>query len=200
MAATTSHATASTSISYTTFSTSLPSSKFSTPTLVPSIFSWGPALSCASASPSNFPLQRPTDRGAACAISNARAVNDHAFWDLYACCKGTNLTAIGDACTGVCRVGQGQTAKEVGECLAKRVEVVVCKLGEGEAASAWSSSVASSTGGSIGSATRAASASAAASQSASAGNAVGVVNVAHSKAGAVVFGMLAMGAFSGMIL
>jgi hypothetical protein len=120
------------------------------------------------------------------------------------------LTAIGDACTGVCRVGEGQTGKEVGECLAKRVEVVVCKLGEGEVASAssvMSSRVASSTGSSAGStrsasasASRSASASTAASQSASAGNAVGVVNVAHSKVGAVVFGMLAMGAFAGMML
>jgi hypothetical protein len=204
---------------YTTYSTSLPSSKFSTPTIVPSIFSWGAAASCSANSmsrpqPSNFPIDRPSGLDAACVISNAREVNDHAFWDLYACCKSLRMTASGspNVCTAQCTAGNGQTWQELGDCLSKRVEVVVCRPafieigrnqteGSGVSSSVSASQTKSSTSSGVGSASASGSgAQVSGSQSTGAGSAVGVVHVVGSKAGVALFVVLAFGSFAGMML
>jgi hypothetical protein len=168
--------------STTIYSTSLPSTTFKTPT-------------------------------AACMISNDRTVNDHAFWDLYACCKGLDITASGtdvttenhfNTCSAQCSVGDEQTWQDLGECLSKRVEVVVCsprwlEIGRNDTSSGTRSGTAGQSGTSV---SGSASTSMAGQSSPSTG-AAGMNAVAHvggSKTGAVVFGLLAMGSFVGMML
>lgn len=206
---TTTSATTTYPFTYTTFSNTSPS-PFTKPTEVPSIFSFGSALNCAatssnsaqpSALPSAAPLDRPLGIQAACVISNAAEVNNHAFWDLYACCKGGDMTAFGNpgTCTAQCRAEDGQTWQELGECLSKRVEVVVCKPEFGEIArnETSSSSSSSSSGSSAHSSTKtttSASGSATASGSGAAQQSTG------SKAGVVLFALLAFGSAAGMFL
>ncbi|KAH7408403.1 hypothetical protein DE146DRAFT_675450 [Phaeosphaeria sp. MPI-PUGE-AT-0046c] len=199
---------------YTVYSTSHASSKFTRPTAIPSIFPWNAASSCSApkSNPSGFPELPPTGRGAACMISNDVTVNDHAFWDLYTCCKGANITAMGDPnlCSAQCTVGKDQTWQDVGECLSKRVNVVLCKPRFEEIGSASSraslsmsetrtSSVGASASGSE-SVSRNASGSGSVSPANGAGNVVGVIHVGGSKTGAVLFVMLALGSFAGMML
>lgn len=150
-------------------------------------------------------------------ISNDVTVNDHAFWDLYACCKGSNLNAFGypNLCSAQCIVDEGQSWQEVGECLSKRVDVVICKPREEEIRKPTSSSEAggsqsrtSSAASASGSGSAAAGSSASGSGSGSAsvppatgaGNVVGVVHVGGSKVGVVLFAMMAVGSFAGMML
>ncbi|KAH8732986.1 hypothetical protein GQ44DRAFT_721216 [Phaeosphaeriaceae sp. PMI808] len=198
---------------YTTYSTSLPSTSFSRPTIVPSIFSFGPGLSCsansmASARPSNFPIENPLGLRPACAISNAREINDHAFWDLYECCKGKNMVGHGspNVCTVDCVAENGQTWQELGECLSKRVEVVICKpdfseigrnrTGESSARSSTPANQSRSSSG-TGSATNSPTQT---SQSRGAGSTVSVTHISGSKAAAVLFAVMAVGSFMGMVL
>ncbi|KAF2846802.1 hypothetical protein T440DRAFT_471509 [Plenodomus tracheiphilus IPT5] len=207
-------ATTTYSFSYTTYTNPTPAA-FTKPTEVPSMFPFGSAVGCsdntasatASAQPSNAPLLHPTGREAACVISNDAEVNDHAFWDLYACCKGGNLDAFGNPrlCTAQCTPKDGQTWEELGECLSKRVEVVVCKPNQAEIATGAPQSASGSAARSSTSASGTQSGSASASGSAqasgsSAANSVHAVQATTSKAGLVIFGILALGSAAGMFL
>ncbi|KAI8939862.1 hypothetical protein NX059_003596 [Plenodomus lindquistii] len=213
-------ATTTYSFSYTTFSNPTPV-PFTRPSEFPTIFSFGSAVGCtsntasatASAQPSNAPLLNPTGREAACVISNDAEVNDHAFWDLYACCKGGNMDAFGDPmlCTAQCTPQDGQTWAELGECLSERVEVVVCKpnqaeIGSGATQTASTSSArssASASGTPSASASQSGSVSASSVVQASGSSAATSLNAAPattSKAGLVVFGILALGSAAGMLL
>lgn len=202
---------------YTTFSNASPS-PFTEPTEVPSIFSFGSALNCASNSvkptPSALPIDKPLGLQPACVISNAAEVNDHAFWDLYACCKGGDMTAFGSpgTCTAQCRAEDGQTWQELGECLSKRVEYVVCKpefseigrneteQSSGSAAQSTRTTAASGTGSASGSATGSGSGVAQQSTGGAAASTVGVVHATNSKVGVVMFALLAFGSAAGMFL
>jgi len=97
-------------------------------------------------------------------------------------------------CVAQC-VASGQTWRELGECLGKRVDVVVCKArdGEGGAASGSVSSTASASASVNGS-------GAEASSSTGAASVTGVTHVGGSKAAAVLFGTLAVVSFAGMLL
>lgn len=191
--------------SYTTYTNDSPAA-FTRPTEFPSVFSFGSAVSCtssasatASALPSGLPIDRPVGAQAACVISNAAEVNDHAFWDLYACCKGSNMTAFGGAtlCTAQCTPGEGQTWQELGECLSERVEAVVCKPNAEEIGNSTNSASTAASG----SPTRSASGSGAVtSLPTGAASTMGVVHSTSSKAGLVVFGLLALGSAAGMLL
>lgn len=122
------------------------------------------------------------------------------------------MTAMGEPnlCSAQCTVGQDQTWQDLGECLSKRVNVVVCKprleeIGKPAASgsSAASGSRTSSAGASAsGSASRSASGSGSGSVApvTGAGNVVGVVHVGGSKTGVALFVMLAFGSFAGMML
>lgn len=111
-------------------------------------------------------------------------------------------------CSAQCTPKEGQTFQELGECLSKRVQYVVCKparaeIGNGtQTASRSSASSAQSTsasGTASGSASRSASASGSAAASQSTG-AASAVQATTSKAGFMVFGVLALGTFAGMLL
>ena len=205
---------------YTTYTNASPQ-PFTKPTIIPSLFSFGSALSCTANTPStsvpsptsSAPLDPPLGLTAACVISNAAETNEHAFWDLYACCDGGDMTAFGSPfpCTAQCSVGEGKKWQDVGECLSKRVGVVVCKprfeeIGNATASSsgggsASASASASSSGGArtsgSGSGASASSSSSVATGAASKG---GVVHTTTSKAGLVLFGLLAVGSAVGMLL
>lgn len=115
-------------------------------------------------------------------------------------------------CTAVCNVdvGDEEGLKRVGECLSKRVEVVVCSDQEGNDDSQSSSSSSSSasagkTSSRVSSGTAGASASASGKATASAstggaGRGVGGQGGEFSKAGLVVFGVLALGSVVGMLM
>lgn len=117
------------------------------------------------------------------------------------------MTAFGEPnlCSAQCTVGEGEGWQDVGECLGKRVDVVICKPRQEEIGSVVASSSASgmSSGSVSGSATRSASGSASGSGSAppsTGGGNVGVVHVNGSKTGVVLFAVLAVGSFAGMML
>ena len=117
------------------------------------------------------------------------------------------MTAIGDPnlCSAQCSVDEGQSVQDLGECLSERVDVVVCRVVAGGNATVGGSSSSSATGSqSRTSASMSASASTSQSGSAApstgAGNALGVAHVGGGKKGIVVFGMLAVGSFVGMML
>jgi hypothetical protein len=126
------------------------------------------------------------------------------------------MTAGGspNLCTAQCAAGEGQTWQELGECLSKRVEVVVCKPAFeeiGRNGTSGSSGVASRTQTQTQTQTRTSSVVASGSGSATgsashpvastgAGSAVGVVHVGGSKAGVMLFAVLAVGSFAGMML
>ncbi|KAF1832364.1 hypothetical protein BDW02DRAFT_571098 [Decorospora gaudefroyi] len=195
---------------YKTYTNATPQ-PFTPPTTLPTTFPFGPANNCASnkRTPNqpkplpNHPLDRPATAGA-CAISNDADVNEHAFWDLYACCEDEDFEAKGDPfpCTALCRAGGGgggggQSVFELGECLSKRVGIVVCSLpleedgGEGEGGNAtvsdaMSSGSASATGG--------------LPDSTGGANVVGVVQSSSTMTGLVIFGILAFGSAAGMFL
>jgi hypothetical protein len=182
------------------------SSTFTTPTAIPSnIVPFGPAFNCPSNITNNV---SPQGNDTACAISNARETNEHAFWDLYECCKGGNITAFGlpTPCTAQCTiVGDGQTYDELRACVKKRVSGWACQSkpvtediepGNGTESS---SATPSASGGAAGSSS--ASGGAARSSSASgAGSAVGVAHVGGSKVAVLMFGVLAVASFAGMML
>jgi len=114
------------------------------------------------------------------------------------------MTAFGNpnACTAQCRVSGDQTWQQLGECLAKRVEVVVCKPPFGEIAK--NGTTGSSSGSSMSASSTASGAGSASSTHASgptgAGSIVAVAHVGSSKSAVVVFGVLALGSFAGMLL
>ncbi|USP77031.1 hypothetical protein yc1106_04305 [Curvularia clavata] len=141
---------------YTTFTNTSPT-PFTTPSAAPSVFPWGPvpsfACSAPSSAPSDAPLALPSNTAGSCAISNVENVNTHAFWDMYECCKSGKISTVGTPlpCSAVCYTDDEQSFLELGECLSKRVKMVVCSPPEGqrgEAKSEDSSSATKSTGGS----------------------------------------------------
>jgi hypothetical protein len=201
---------------YTTFTNA-------SPTEFPSVFSFGSAVGCASNSvspdrppqPSNYPIDRAVGLDGGCVISNAAEYNDHAFWDMYACCESGDWSAMGSpfTCTAFCRTKGGQNFQQLGECLSKRVDVVICsppydEIGKNttdpDASSSGSvvasQSSASGTMSASASGSSSASASAIASKSTGAASAVGGVQGSSSKAGLVLFGIVALGSAAGMFL
>jgi hypothetical protein len=216
---------------YTTYTNASPS-PFTKPTEMPSMFSYGPAPGCASnsvmpdtpAQPSNYPLGRPSGRDGGCVISNDMEFNDHAFWDMYACCSSNDSSAMGSPfpCTASCSTTDGQSFLELGECLSKRVDVVICSppfdqinrnltdpegasssgSGSGSMSQSTSSGMMSESGSAAASTGGDASASGSPSSvdSTGAASAVGVTHGASSKAGLVVFGIMALGSAAGMFL
>lgn len=206
-------ATTTYSFTYTTFTNPTPVA-FTKPTEFPSIFSFGSAVGCSSNTasatatataspavpvPSNAPLDHPLGLEAACVISNDAAINDHAFWDLYTCCKGADMVAFGSPmpCTAQCKPKDGQTWQELGECLSKKVEVVVCKPAYAEIPRASTSQSASNS--------HAHSTVPWAGSASSPGHSGGATSAfsaqaTSSKAALVVFGILALGSAAGMLL
>jgi hypothetical protein len=178
-----------------------------------------------SAQPSNHPLGRPEGLNGGCVISNDVDVNEHAFWDMYACCSSNDTTASGSPfpCTASCSTTDDQSFLDLGECLSKRVEIVICSppfdeinrnLTDPDAASSSSSSGSSSgtaaqststetmseSGTASASSDASASASTSAAGSTGAASAVRVVHGASSKAGLLLFGIMAFGSAAGMFL
>ncbi|CAE7000540.1 hypothetical protein PTTW11_01095 [Pyrenophora teres f. teres] len=215
----TSSPTSAISYTYTTYTNSSPT-PFRKPTTIPSSFPFGAAPGCSSLPslpldtplPSNYPVDRPTAAKPGCVISNDAAVTDHAFWDLYECCTGGEMGVLGMPlpCTAVCQIdgGDEKALKRVGECLSKRVGVVVCSDREGKNETESSSSSAGQTSTSsmasgTASLSRSASSSGKATASASTGGAGKGVDVQRgqfSKAGVIVFGILALGSAAGMLM
>ena len=116
------------------------------------------------------------------------------------------MTAFGSSgtCTAQCKAEDGQTWQELGECLSKRVEVVVCKpefaeIGRNESQASGSASASASVSVS-GSGSATGSGVAQQSTGAAASTTVGVVHATVSKAGIVVFAILAFGSAAGMLL
>lgn len=156
--------------------------------------------------------------GAGCVISNAQEVSNHAFWDLYDCCKSRNITAIGKPfpCSAQCLASNGQTWQDLGKCLSQRNSIVVCKPDNAEIGSAVSSSAsasasasaskAASSGGAAGSGTSAggaASSTGGAAQPSKQSAGASSLDVTHatvSKAGLFVFGLVALTSAAGMFL
>jgi hypothetical protein len=99
------------------------------------------------------------------------------------------MTARGspNLCSAQCTVGMGQSWQELGECLSKRVEVVVCKPADAEVGNGTQATPSRSATGSV-------------TLSTGAASAVGVGHVGGSKAGVVVFAVLAIGSFAGMLM
>lgn len=205
---------------YTTFTNTAPQ-PFTKPTVFPTgIFSFGPVMSCASnsatASPtaSAVPVDMVQGTGAGCVISNAQEVSNHAFWDLYDCCKSRNITAIGKPfpCSAQCLASNGQTWQDLGKCLSQRNAIVVCKPDNSEigsvvsSAASASASKAASSGGVAGSGTSAggaASATGGAAQPSKQSAGASSLDVTHatvSKAGLFVFGLVALTSAAGMFL
>lgn len=121
-------------------------------------------------------------------------------------------------CTAMCSASDEQSFLELGECLSKRVDVVICtppfdeiskNSTDPDTASSSGSMAQSSSAGTMsesGSATASSSGDASASGSPSnadstgAASAVGVTHGAFSKAGLAVFGIMALGSAAGMFL
>lgn len=204
--------------SYTTYTNASPS-PFTKPTEFPSIFSYGPAVGCASnsvapeqsAQPSSYPISRPEGRNGGCVISNDADINDHAFWDMYACCSSNDSTALGSPfpCTASCSITDGQSFLDLGECLSKRVEIVICSppfdqidrnSTDPDAASSGSGSGTAAQSTPAGTMSESGSASTSAADSTGAASAVGVTQGASSKAGLLLFGIMAFGSAAGMLL
>lgn len=177
---------------------------------------WLPPVSadtqCASAAA--YPsVSGPSGLQAACVISNAADINPNAFWDVYECCPGHDISSYGYAVTGgeisnsgicmmQCTVGEGSTWQQVGECLQKRVKEVVCAP-EYEERIPYASLRSTTSAGVTVSATRpggdgASSATGAASTGAAAS--VDVVHASSSKLALIAFGLLALGSAAGMFL
>lgn len=117
------------------------------------------------------------------------------------------MDVMGDPmlCTAQCTPQDGQTWEDLGECLSKRVEVVVCKPDQAEIATGApqqaSGSAAPSTASASGTQSGSASASGPAQVSGtSAATSVHAVQANTSKAGLVIFGILALGSAVGMFL
>jgi hypothetical protein len=204
--------------SYTTYTNASPS-PFTKPTEFPSIFSYGPVVGCASnsvapeqsAQPSSYPIGRPEGRNGGCVISNDADINDHAFWDMYACCSSNDSTASGSPfpCTASCSITDGQSFLDLGECLSKRVEIVICSppfdqidrnSTDPDAASSGSGSGTAAQSTPAGTMSESGSASTSAADSTGAASAVGVTQGASSKAGLLLFGIMAFGSTAGMLL
>ncbi|KAI1515561.1 hypothetical protein L13192_11627 [Pyrenophora tritici-repentis] len=215
----TSTPTSAISYTYTTYTNSSPT-PFRKPTIIPSSFPFGGAPGCSSLPslptdtplPSNYPVDRPSAAKPGCVISNDADVNDHAFWDLYECCTWGDMGVLGMPlpCTAVCVIESGdeQTLRRLGECLSKRVGVVVCsdreRMNETESSSSSSSVGETSTSmAASGTASLSASLSGGATASAATGGAgkgVGVQRGDVSRAGVMVFGILALASAVGMLL
>jgi hypothetical protein len=209
---------------YTTFTNASPS-PFTKPTEFPSVFSFGSAVGCASNSvnpdtppqPSNYPLDRPVGLDGGCVINNAAEYNDHAFWDMYECCESKDMSAMGSpfTCTAFCKTKGGQTFQELGQCLSKRVDVVICsppydEIGKnatepdasssGSVMASQSSASGTTTASASESSSSSASASASSTVSTGAASTVGGVQASSSRAGLLIFGIAALGSAAGMFL
>ena len=153
---------------------------------------------------------------AACVISNAAEINPNAFWDVYACCPGHDLSSYGyvvhegetgspGICMMQCSIGDDEdvTWQQVGECLQKRVREVVCVPRFEERSHNYTD--AETGGAGTVSTTRTAVASSASlspTKAASAGAAASLdgVRVGSWKRGLVAFALLAVGSAAGMFL
>lgn len=200
----------------------------STPSSYPTTYTdtkWLPFVSadtwCASATA--YPsIEGPLGLKPACVISNAAEINPNAFWDVYDCCPGRDMSASGYSSTGdevgnpgicmiQCTIGDddGVTWQQVGECLQKRVKEVVCMPQYIERTDnstvTWGSTVKSTPAAGTVSATRpggATDGTQAATAAPSTGAAI-LLNVVHtntSKFGAVAFLLLAGVSVAGMLL
>lgn len=207
--------------SYTTFTNTAPS-PFTTPSIVPSIFPLGPVPSCpppsaSSSSTPKAPFELPAARQGGCTISNDATVNDHAFWDMYACCKPSSITPVGKAlpCSIMCAADATHSFLEIGDCLSKRVPLVVCSPPEaqrGEPQNSQSESRSSASASATGSKTESAAPSKTQTQTesktaspvppAATGAASSLVGgqTAVSKAGLMLFGLVAMTSVAGMLV
>ena len=113
----------------------------------------------------------------------------------------------------------GQSFLDLGECLSKRVEIVICSppfdqidrnstdpdaassgSGSGTAAQSTPAGTMSESGSASASSDTSASASTSAADSTGAASAVGVTQGASSKAGLLLFGIMAFGSAAGMLL
>jgi hypothetical protein len=114
-------------------------------------------------------------------------------------------------CTAFCRTKVGQTFQELGECLSKRIDVVICspphdEIGKNatdpDVSSSGSvvASQSSASGTMSASGSSSASGNAGASKSTGAASAVGGVQGSSSKVGLVIFGIVALGSAAGMFL
>src|SRR5690242_17733171 len=198
----------------TTYTNPSPVSAASYPTTYTDT-TWLPPVSadthCASASA--YPsVSGPRGLQAACVISNAADINPNAFWDVYECCPGHDMSSYGYGVSGdeisnpgicmmQCTIGEGSTWQQVGECLQKRVKEVVCAP-EFDKRSPRASRRSTTAGVTV-SATRpggdgASSATGAASTGAAAS--VDVVHANSSKLALFAFGLLALGSAVGMFL
>lgn len=198
--------------SYTTFTNASPE-PFTTPTAIPSMFPWGGLPSSACPAPSNAPSSdpdvpyiRPDGKFGSCAISNVESVNDHSFWDMYDCCNTGKMTATGATlpCTSICYANEQRSFLEIGECLSKRNKIVVCSPPEDQRGEPKSSGSGESKSSSSASATKAdttvVSARPTATAAQGAANTVAGGQGAASKAGLVVFGLMALSSAAGMLL
>ena len=206
---------------YTTFTNTSPTS-FTTPSAIPSVFPWGPvpsfACSAPSSAPSDAPPALPSNTAGSCAISNVETVNAHAFWDMYECCKSGKMSTVGTPlpCTAVCYTADEQSFLELGECLSKRVKMVVCSPPEGQRGEAKSEGSSSASASSAGSSSATASKTAEVSRITGTGTPTSTSSStptqaaskasklagqgAVSKAGLVVFGVLAVTSAVGLLV
>jgi hypothetical protein len=201
----------------------------STQSIYPTTYTGSKQLPIASAdtrcsSATAYPsIEGPSGLKPACVIHNAAEINPHAFWDVYECCPGHDITSSSYSSSsgepmneGICMVqctvneGDGVTWQQVGECLQKKVKEVVCMPRYEERwknqtrESMWSEYARTRTGGSSqatakGTGTgQAVSASATASTGAAAS--FDVVHASSSKMGLFTFLLLAVGSAFGMFL
>lgn len=127
---------------FTTYTNPSPSTQFFYPTTYTDT-TWLPLVSADTrcSSETAYPrIEGPDGLKAGCVISNAVDINPHAFWDVYDCCPGRDMSAYGylgsnadpgnpGICMVQCSINESDavTWQQVGECLQKRVKEVVCK-------------------------------------------------------------------------
>jgi hypothetical protein len=116
---------------------------FTTPTASPSVIPFEISDNCCNRW-GQFP-RPPIGLNASCSISLSKCDNPHAFWDLYACCKGAEPQQFGNMCSGTCDAVD-QTWQELMSCLQGRAAVVSCKPDSEEIRIPSSSSSPMSTG------------------------------------------------------
>ncbi|KAJ4989196.1 hypothetical protein SVAN01_05275 [Stagonosporopsis vannaccii] len=202
----------------TTYTNPSPSAPSSYPTTYTDT-TWLPPTSadthCVSATA--YPSVRgPQGLKAACVISNAADINPNAFWDVYECCPGHDLSAYGYSYTGdetpnpgicmmQCTIGDdGTTWQQVGECLQKRAKEVVCAprfeersyndtLASGSSTRPGVTVQATRPGGNSAS-------SATATASTAAATSVDIVHLNCSKLALFAFGLLTLGSAAGLFL
>lgn len=170
-------------------------------------------------------IEGPLGLQPACVISNAANINPNAFWDVYECCPGHDMSAYGYSVTGgdggqpgicmmQCYVDEslGMTWQEVGECLQKRVKEVICMpeyeerndtVRTGSVEGTGTAQVGGSISATLPTASSAASGigqSASVAGSTGAAPSLDVVHASSSKTGMFALLLLAVGSAAGMFL